>query len=169
MKMCTRIVKEILGIDIGGVIIKPAETEGDTSFFTEDYLQTPMFENAADVIRKLKEERFGEDIHIVSKCGPGVQRKSLDWLEHHDFYSATGIDPAKVHFCRNRQDKAPICKRERITVFIDDRLDVLCHMNTVNNKIHFRGSEKAKKARKEADFDFDICESWNEVAARLLQ
>lgn len=161
-------MKSIIGIDIGGVIIKPAETEGDTSFFTDDYLQTPMFENAVEVIKRLREQRFGDDMHIVSKCGSNVQAKSLNWLRHHDFYNKTGLDPDNVHFCRKRPEKAPICKRLGITVFIDDRLDVLCHMETVATKIHFRGTAKARKAPNSGRFEFDICNSWVDVAERLL-
>ncbi|MEO0883270.1 MAG: hypothetical protein AAFY34_11120 [Pseudomonadota bacterium] len=160
-------MKNILGIDLGGVIIKPAETKGDTSFFTDDYLQTPMFEDAMRVIRQLREERFGDNIYIVSKCGPKVQQKSLDWLEHHNFYASTGLKREHVHFCRKRPDKAPICKRLGITVFIDDRLDVLSHMTTVSTKIHFRGSEKAKRAKSDGSFRFSICPSWKEVADLL--
>ena len=161
-------MKDIIGIDIGGVIIKPAETEGDTSFFTDDYLQTPMFEDAIEAIRRLREERFGHDIHIVSKCGPKVQQKSLNWLEHHKFYEATGIKRENVHFCRKRPDKAPICKRLGISVFIDDRLDVLIHMKTVPTKIHFRGTAKAKRSSLQAGFEYLTCESWQDVATELL-
>ena len=117
----------------------------------------------------MKEERFGDNIHIVSKCGPKVQQKSLDWLKHHNFFGQTGLKIENVHFCRKRPDKAPICKRHGITTFIDDRLDVLCHLKTVPTKIHFRGSEKANRAVTEREFDFLICEKWQDIAAELLE
>ena len=161
-------MKDTIGIDIGGVIIKPAETPGDTSFFTDDFLATPMFEGAVDVIRQLRDERFGENMHIVSKCGPNVQRKSLEWLEHHNFYERSGLRPENVHFCRKRPEKAGICDTLGITVFIDDRLDVLCHMTNVGKLIQFCGSEKARNSQVDSRFDYARCNSWHEVANSLL-
>ncbi len=162
-------MKDSIGIDIGGVIIKPAETEGDTSFFTNDYLETPMFEGAAETIRRLREERFGDEVHTVSKCGPRVQQKSLDWLEHHDFYARTGLKRRNVLFCRERKDKAPICKRLGISVFIDDRLDVLSHMRSVGTRIQFCGSQRARKSKGNGSFEYLRCETWREVAHLLLK
>ena len=161
-------MKDTLGIDIGGVIIKPAETQGDTSFFTNDYLATPMFEGAIETIRRLRDERFGEKMYIVSKCGPNVQRKSLDWLEHHDFYARTGFERDHVHFCRKRPEKAGICERLGITAFIDDRLDVLCHMTNVETRIHFCGSARSKAVIDSQNHAELRCETWGEVAEALL-
>ncbi|MEL6529244.1 MAG: hypothetical protein AAGK01_11845 [Pseudomonadota bacterium] len=161
-------MKDRIGIDIGGVIIKPAETEGDTSFFTNDYLETPMFEGAAETIRRLREERFGDEMYIVSKCGPRVQQKSLDWLEHHDFYTRTGLRRENVHFCRKRPEKAPICERLGISVFIDDRLDVLSHMTNVETLIQFCGSQRARNSQRDDRFEYQRCENWREVAELLL-
>lgn len=159
---------DIIGIDIGGVIIKPAETEGDTSFFTSDYLETPIIEGAADVIRRLKEERFGQHMYLVSKCGPRTQEKSREWLTYHNFFERSGMDPMNVHFCRQRSDKARICRRFGINVFIDDRLDVLSHLKTVPTKIHFRNSSKSKKMTPDGSFEFLSCNTWEDVGERLL-
>ena len=161
-------MKDAIGIDIGGVIIKPAETEGDTSFFTDDYLATPMFDDAFETMARLREERFGEGIYIVSKCGPRVQQKSLDWLEHHDFYARTGLLRENIHFCRERKDKAPICEKLGISIFIDDRLDVLGHMSAVETRIHFCGSERARRKNAAAKPPYTRCDNWGEVATLLL-
>jgi len=162
-------MKDIIGIDIGGVLIKPAETKGDTSFFSDDYLATPEFEGAAEIIRRLKDERFGDHMHLVSKCGPKVQRKSLDWLEHHDFYARSGLDRANVHFCLERPDKAVICKQLGVNVFIDDRLDVLGYLEDVPTRIQFCGSARARDAEGDGSFDFVKCASWQDVADMLLE
>ena len=44
-----------IGIDIGGVIIKKAQggDEGDTSFFSENFLNTPPEGGAFDVIKRM--------------------------------------------------------------------------------------------------------------------
>jgi len=80
-----------------------------------------------EALRRLR-ERFGDRIFLVSKCGKEIQKKSLHWLEHHDFYSNVGMRPSDVHFCRERHEKAEICRTLGITHFVDDRLEVLSYL-----------------------------------------
>lgn len=121
--------KKILGVDVGGVIIDRQNDETDTSFFGPNYLKTTACEGVFDCLRQATEAGF--EIHVVSKCGPNTQRKTLEWLQHHDFYRRTGMDPQRVHFCRTRPEKAPICTQHGITHFVDDRLDVLDYLTDV--------------------------------------
>lgn len=155
----------MLGIDVGGVIIKPAENTGDTSFFSDGYLKTPMIEGAFETIRHLNLEVFHGDVCIVSKCGERVEAKTRHWLGHHGFHDYTGIPPARLFFCRKRKDKAPICERVGVDIFIDDRLDVLRHLTTVERKIHFQATEAAALEENTFGVDVEICKSWAEVAA----
>jgi hypothetical protein len=116
-----------LGIDIGRVIISRGEGSNDTSFLhgsIERALQTPPYENMFEVVPRLV-ARFGGRAWLVSKCGPRIQERTRQWLEHHRFWERTGIPPENVRFCRDRPGKAPICRELGITHFIDDRLDVL--------------------------------------------
>ncbi|GAA3386857.1 hypothetical protein [Cryptosporangium minutisporangium] len=69
-------------------------------------------------------ERFDGRVWIVSKCGPKTQQRTLQWLEHHDFYRRTGVPEGNVRFCRQRPDKAIHCRELAITHFVDDRIDV---------------------------------------------
>ena len=62
---------------------------------------------------------------MVSKCGERIANRSRAWLQHHEFFQKTGIDPDHLRFCRKRPEKAGICKELGIACFIDDRLDVL--------------------------------------------
>lgn len=43
----------------------------------------------------------------------------------------------RVHFCERREDKAPIARRLRLSAFIDDRLDVLAHLESVAVRVLF--------------------------------
>jgi hypothetical protein len=117
-----------LGVDFGRVIQGGALPDGaaDTSFLgglLEDALRTPATSGAFDVLPRLV-ERFGGRAWVISKCGERVQRRTLQWLDHHDFYSRTGISRGNVRFCRRRADKAIHCRELAITHMIDDRLDV---------------------------------------------
>lgn len=62
----------ILGVDIGGVIIDRINNGTDTSFFTENYLQTTAVPGVFDALQQLMNRKFGENIYLVSKCGKEV-------------------------------------------------------------------------------------------------
>ncbi len=122
---------ERIGIDIGRVLICPTiNGVNDTSVLgtrLEQAIQTPPAPNAIAVVRSLVERAEGR-VWIVSKCGPSVQRKSLAWLDHIDFYERTGVRRDHVHFCLKRHEKLGPAKRFGMTHFIDDRVDVLRHL-----------------------------------------
>ena len=77
-----------LGIDIGRVIIDSPPGE-DTAFFHGDQatvLRTPGVPGAFEAITRLV-ELFDGQAWLVSKCGPRIQQRSLDWLHHHHFFT----------------------------------------------------------------------------------
>ncbi|MDH5179593.1 MAG: hypothetical protein OEZ39_17040 [Gammaproteobacteria bacterium] len=118
-----------IGIDIGKVIMSPvAGGKSDTTFLSGDLKQamaTPPSPGAFEGVARLVETFGRQNVWLVSKAGPGVQRKTWFWLEHHDFYARTGLKPAHVRFCLRRDEKAGHCEALGINYFIDDRLDVL--------------------------------------------
>ena len=96
----------------------------------EDALRTPPVHGALEAIADLT-ARFEGRVWLVSKCGPRVQARTRTWLAHHRFFERTGIARDNLHFCRDRRDKAPICARLGIGLFVDDRVDVLLAMEGV--------------------------------------
>lgn len=120
-----------LGVDIGRVII---DGDGpDTSFIggsEEDAMRAPAVAGAVSALAELT-RRFEGRVWLVSKCGPRIQERTRRWLAHHRFFQATGIAPDHLFFCRDRKEKAPICARLGIGVFVDDRVDVLVAMEGV--------------------------------------
>jgi hypothetical protein len=116
---------EKLGIDIGGVVIGRGGDAEDTSLFGDDYLDAGPVVGALDGIRRLVDGRFAGNVFVVSKCGPKIAARTLEWLSHHDFFERTGLPAGHLYFTRTRGDKAPVCARLGLTHFVDDRLDVL--------------------------------------------
>lgn len=117
-----------LGIDIGRVIIngEAHPDGGDTSFFQGDeaaMLATPEVPGAVESIAILV-RAFEGRVWLVSKCGPRTQERTLRWLQGHDFYRRTGVDPSHVRFCRERAEKRGHCEELGITHFVDDRVEV---------------------------------------------
>ena len=113
-----------LGIDIGRVLIAAESTDGaDTSFIggsLQDALDTPPYEGMFEAVAPLV-DRFEGRVWLVSKCGPSVHR----------FFERTGVPPANLRFCLQRPQKADHCRELRITHFIDDRSDVLRHLEGI--------------------------------------
>ena len=119
---------EVLGVDIGGVIIDKANDGTDTSFFGENFLATTQVIEAFETLRDLVAQRFKQRVYLVSKCGAGVEHKTRQWMRHHSFHAFTGIASERMRFCRRREDKAGICKELGVTHFIDDKLEVLSYL-----------------------------------------
>ncbi|TCO64654.1 hypothetical protein [Actinocrispum wychmicini] len=135
-----------LGVDFGRVINEGSAEPGgdDTTFLSggyEEAMRTPAMPDAMDVLPRLV-EMFEGRVWIVSKCGPRIQERTLQWLDHHDFWNKTGILRANTRFCRERAEKAVHCKRLGITHFIDDRRDVLGHMRDVVEHRYLFGPQK---------------------------
>lgn len=155
---------ELLGVDVGGVLVDRIRADGsDTSFFSDRFLETPAVAGAFDALARLGRERFGQRICVVSKCGPRTEEKTRLWLAHHRLLDLLGLDTQALHFCRKRPDKAPICKRLGVTHFIDDRMEVLVHLTSVRHRILFGPQEAEVKAK-----GVVRANTWAEVAAKLL-
>ena len=107
-----------IGIDIGNVIIGGG---GEDTFFTEKFLETPEVMGAWNSILALK--KAGHELHIISKCGPTTEEKSLEWLESEAFYAL--IPQHRYHFVRKRPLKAPMAQALELDIFIDDREDII--------------------------------------------
>jgi hypothetical protein len=159
---------EILGVDIGGVIIDRVNDGTDTSFFSENYLQTTAVPEAFSTLKNLGEKRFGKNVHLVSKCGRKVSEKTLKWLAHHSFYDLTGIRQGRVHFCRERHEKAGICEKLGITHFVDDRLEVLGNLTTVGSLYLFQPRpDEVRKFTRHLNRVKQV-NSWKEITTDLL-
>ena len=135
-----------LGIDFGRVINEGSAHPGgdDTTFLSggfEAAMRTPAMPGAFSSIARLT-TLFGGHVWIVSKCGSRIQERTLQWLEHHDFWNTTGIPTANSRFCRARPDKAIHCKELGITHFVDDRRDVLSHMRGTVGNLYLFGRQK---------------------------
>lgn len=127
-----------LGVDIGRVIMGGDTDTADLSVFDPNYLQVPEVEGAFDGLHALG-ATFPEGIDLVSKCGPRIQRRTIEWLQSRSFFSRTGIEEGSVHFCLDRSGKGAIAGRLGLTDFIDDRIDVLRGMpSTVSRRVLFK-------------------------------
>ena len=129
---------DVLGVDIGGVIIGTVNYQTDTSFRSINYLETAATPQVFESLYLLNQHKFGDNMFVVSYSGQATQDKSLAWLAHHRFYERTGIALERVRFCRKRSDKAIIAREVGITHFIDDKLEVLSYLSAVPHRYLYR-------------------------------
>lgn len=160
------VLKEVLGVDVGGVIIDRVNDGTDTSFFGQNFLQTTAVADAFEVLKRLQ-SRF-DQIVVVSKCGQSTQDRTKLWLAHHDFYSRTGIADSDLYFCRERREKAPICQQLGVTHFIDDRLEVLGYLETVSNLYLFQPIESEVTRHSRFLPRVKRMNSWQDVLAEFM-
>ena len=130
--------KEVLGIDIGGPIINHVDDWLPDELVGDAYLETGVTRGAFKAIRQLVEKRFGENVFLVSVRRLDTIKNTLAWLEHHNFYKLSGVKEGNTQFCQKRVGKGQICQDLGITHFIDDKLENLSYLATVEHKILFR-------------------------------
>lgn len=162
--------KEVLGVDIGGVVTKRMEMVGEDSisYFRDRYLEVLSVTGAISSLRKLV-DRFEGRVLLVSKAGPETERRTIHWLKFHWFHEQTGIPPENVHYCRTREAKAPICERLGVTHFVDDNLEVLSYLKTVEHQYLFNPIEQYVQKFAHHLPHVERVMSWEELLPKLLK
>lgn len=127
-----------IGIDVGGVLVDRVGEQSDTSFFGDRPMETPAVPGALEAVPHLL-ELFAGRVYIVSKAGPKISGLTRQWLRQHGAIGTDAIPADHLYFVRKRPEKAPICTRLGVTHFVDDRLDVLAALTTVEHRYLFTG------------------------------
>ncbi len=163
------VVPPTLGVDVGGVLIDRVAEGSDTSFFGDRPLETPAVPDAVETIARLAAGSFEDRVFLISKAGPKIAERTRAWLDHTDFWSATGLSPEQLHFVRARADKEPVCRRLGVTHFVDDRLSVLNHLTSVRCRYLFTGGLGSSLGPGPGDVppDVVVVDTWPRLAAML--
>ena len=161
--------KEILGVDIGNVIINHRHTDkSDKTLYEEKHSTIPSTEGVFEALKELNNKRFKGNIFLVSKCTEWAQEKILKWLEDNDFYARTGIKRENVFFCRERHEKEKICRNNNITHFIDNRLEVLGYLvGIVPNLFLYQPDQTEVDEYKQFLPKVIKVESWTEIIEKI--
>src|SRR3989338_916816 len=134
---------EVLGVDIGQVLIEQRPEDPSLLFRGPNYLNSPEMPDAFRVLRRLREERFGDNIYLITRCGRTVREKRIEWLDHHSFYERVGIPRVTPRYCWTPQNKSDVCYDLGITHFIDDDPRELVHLDgLIPTLLLFRPEER---------------------------
>jgi hypothetical protein len=133
-----------LGIDIGRVII--GGEGADTQFLDGNEasaMATPAVAGAFDAIAELV-RMFDGNVWLVSKAGPRIQARTRRWLDERSFFDVTSVARDHLRFCRERREKADHALALELTHFIDDRFDVLEHLEGIVPHRFLFGSQRRR-------------------------
>lgn len=160
--------KQVLGVDIGNVIINHRLSDpNDKTLHEERYSTIPSTEGVFGALKTLNIYFKGE-IYLISKCTEWAEAKILKWLKDNDFYSKTGIKEENIYFVRQRNEKDAICRKLGITHFIDDRLEVLSHMiESTPNLFLFQPNNIEIEEFKEFLPKVRKMESWDQIVKEI--
>lgn len=159
-----KLMKKILGIDIGGVIIERQKNEKTLEF--------PAVPDAIKSIRLLGKV-FKDNIIIVSAIKDYSMGQDIsNWLYQNNFFYRTGIpdNPLHLYFCLERQKKADICKEFKVTHFIDDRMEVLSALVDLVPNLYLLNQDP-EEIKSYADYlpKVHLVNSWREITELIYK
>lgn len=161
-------MKEVLGVDVGGVILDFIRERGtELDFQGERYLETPEIPGAIDAIARLSAGKFKREIYLISRDRNGPERV-VAWLKSKNFFERVGIPEGNFNHCFERAGKAPICKAIGITHFVDDRAEILETLAPfVPNLYQFQSLDEDREAFAGKVPGLTFVESWVELEKLL--
>ncbi len=145
---------EALGVDLGNTVFDQKKQ---------------LFPDVVRVLRRLVTERFGNEVYIISKVTPEQKKRALQRIEDTQFHLITGIRPQHVEFCAERADKAAICARLNITHHIDDRPEVMRHLEHRITKFLFQPIPEDLLTHRVELQNTIVVQSWIEIEKYLCR
>ncbi len=135
---------------------------GNTVFYRKDGIKV-VYDDAFRVLCRLTDDEY-VDIFIISKVTPEEEKSAIKWFDEVNFFTETGIKPEQVHFCRERKDKAVIAEKVGLSHHIDDRPEVMFHMDVNIVKYLFRpeGADLVKYYNQLRTHDVRVINAWTE-------
>lgn len=140
---------------------------GKTIYTRRDGVKVP-FLGAYRVIKRIVDERFKQQSSIISRVTPEQKIRNQEMLKEDGFHELTGLPRDQVYWCTERHEKAPIARELKLTHFIDDRPEVLSHMEFVPHRFLFQPILEDIEPFKDRLQGVIILESWKEFEDHLF-
>ena len=156
-----------LGVDIGGVL-KPHRTRETEPGFVASLETTVPVPGSIESLRRLARGGFGPRIWVVSKIREENEEPLRVWLGRNGFLDDGLVLLSDVHFCRERADKAEIARHLRLTHFVDDRPEVMSHMDPAIHRVLFQPDRDDAARFAPLIRGVPLVETWDAAEAALL-
>lgn len=163
-------IKQVLGVDIGNVIINHRLSDpNDKTLHEERYSTIPATDDAFNAL-KILNDYFKGEVYLISKCTQWAEEKILTWLKDNNFYSKTGINANNIYFVRELHEKDAVCRKLGVTHFIDDKLEVLSHMiKSTPYLFLFQPYQDEVNEFEEFVSKVTIVNTWNQVIEKIIK
>lgn len=159
-------IKEGFGTDIGRVLAEHATMEllGQPG----RHLAVPEIDGSFDALGLIRRERFPDSTFVISMCDEQTEVRSKEWLAHREFTARTGVAWDHIIYCRTFAEKALIAARLGLTVFVDDRSEVLSHFNNGEKLFLFRPDEQECAPFSQHLKKMTKVQNWQQIVASTI-
>lgn len=110
----------------------------------------------------------GYVVYIISKVTSEQKERAEKWLAKHDFFNVTGVKPENLYFCFERRDKALFVDALGIKIMIDDRAEVMAHLDYDVIKFLINPDQDDLQRHKEHLFNTKIVKDWLEIEKSII-
>ena len=155
-----------IGVDVGGVVIRAEHYHEDATVAGPVLRADSEVAGARDGLRTLV-SRFDGRVFLISKCGPLTEARMSDWLDEHGLLAATGLSAANIRFCNSRSEKAPICAKLGLTHMVDDRVEILNSIATVEHRYLFCPDQVEVRAHGGIPDQVNVSASWADLVEQV--
>lgn len=145
-----------IGIDLGWTI------KGHKPSNERDLPAPDSFRVISELVRR------GDIVYIISKVNSEQKARCEKWLETHDFFDKTGVKPENLYFCFERKDKAIFVKALGIKIMLDDRPEVMAHLDFDVVKFLINPDEADMIQHKDQLINTKIVKNWLEIERSLF-
>jgi len=159
-----------VGIDCGGVLLANFNRLEDKNLqFHQSFLEFPAIDQALESVQKLVSVLGQEHVFLVSRVSEEREAGLREWVQEKGFVNEQGFLPKNLYFCREKQDKAAICRQLEITHFIDNRLGILHYLPFVPHLYLFQPSAKELDTfiGEKPNMEY-VAETWPELLEKIL-
>jgi hypothetical protein len=145
-----------IGIDIGWTL-KGVRAE---------YSKNRTAPNSFETIRKLVKR--GDTVYFISKCNSSQKAEVEQWIKEVDLFKQTNTNPENLYFCFERKDKSLFVKALDIQIMIDDRTEVMAHLNPMVVKVLLDPELSEYETYKHRLCNTTVVKNWYEIERALL-
>ena len=122
--------------------------------------------NSLETIRKLVDR--GDNIYFISKVNSTQKENMEQWIKDINLFESTQTNPNNLYFCFERKDKSLFVKALNIQIMIDDRTEVMAHLNPLVVKFLLAPEQNEYNQYKYRLTNTNVVNDWFEIEKKLL-
>lgn len=158
-------MNRVIGVDFGNTLT--IRLPGKDRIVRPAWEERLYLPDALRVIKRLIADESTR-IYIISKVNEEEKKMVSEWLDKNNFYGDVGLTKEDVFFCQERNQKGNICRDLGVTHHIDDRPEVMAHLDPSIKKYLFNPHPEDVVTFFNQLNNVKIVSNWNEVEHNLF-